>query len=214
MQAAEAESSLLPPWRWGAHRTLAPQAEAARDRQDRAYVHALVLACFAAQNRCLLTTRSLLDASLQMFRSGFLLDEVQQALAMRGAPAGSAPRPACRRCSAQAAAAAQRRLGDPRGAAQPHRAGRPALLGGPLLLHSPAGGPAAPTPGARPRWRAWPGMVCAALACRASAAQDLLASEAATGRMMQGLRRFAANILRQWEDGLDTRRLLLQQVPS
>ena len=30
--------------------------------------------------------------------------------------------------------------------------------------------------------------------------------------MMQGLRRFAAHIIRLWEDGMDTRRLLLQQV--
>ena len=29
---------------------------------------------------------------------------------------------------------------------------------------------------------------------------------------MQGLRRFAAHILRLWEDGMDTQRLLLQQV--
>ena len=47
-------------------------------------MHALVLACFAAQNRCLLATRSLLDASLRMYRAGFLLDEVQQALSLRG----------------------------------------------------------------------------------------------------------------------------------
>ena len=63
------------------------QEDGAKDEQDRAYVRALLLACFAAQNRCLLATQSLLETCLQLYRSGFFIDDIQSALSIAGMPA-------------------------------------------------------------------------------------------------------------------------------
>ena len=42
--------------------------------------------------------------------------------------------------------------------------------------------------------------------------QAIQSPEAAGDRHLMGMRRFAGNIMRLWENGMDTRRLLLQQV--
>ena len=62
------------------------QEDNTKDEQDRAYVRALLMACFAAQNRCLLATQSLLETCLQLYKAGFQIDDIQSALSIAGMP--------------------------------------------------------------------------------------------------------------------------------